>query len=113
MRSTVDRIRSAGRGARRAADRADELWEQLAASVRAIPEREYERRRRAGRLRGHSTDSTHPPTRLRRERLLTVEPARAGGPACAGRERRIAAELADVCAEVARRIVRDGFDTTA
>lgn len=113
MRSTVNRIRSAGRGTRRAADRADELWQQLAASVRAIPEHEYERRRRAGRLRGHSIDSTHPPTHLRRERLLTVEPARAGVLAYAGRERRIAAERADVRAEVARRIIRDGFDTTA
>ncbi|MGW6292713.1 hypothetical protein [Streptomyces sp. NPDC055058] len=83
MRSTVNRIRSAGRGTRR-----------------------------AGRLRGHSIDSSHPPTHLRRERLLTVEPARAGVPAHAGRERRIAAELADVRTEVARRIIRDGFDTT-
>lgn len=45
------------------------LWERLADDMDSIPESEYERRRRCGALRGHSVDSTHPPTHLRRARL--------------------------------------------
>ncbi|MGW5640695.1 M48 family metalloprotease [Streptomyces sp. NPDC003832] len=52
------------KGARRpAADAAEALWHRLAADMASIPEREYERRRRAGALRGHSVDATHPPPR--------------------------------------------------
>jgi hypothetical protein len=36
----------------------------------SIPAHEYERLRRVGARRGHSVDSTHPPTHLRRTCLL-------------------------------------------
>lgn len=66
--------RSGGRaapGRRRAAGEAESgLWERLAAHMESIPESEYERQRRLSALRGHSVDSTHPPTHLRRARLL-------------------------------------------
>ncbi|MFC5767424.1 M48 family metallopeptidase [Actinacidiphila bryophytorum] len=46
------------------------LWAQLADHARDIPAHERERLRRVAELRGHSTDSTHPPTHLRRTLLL-------------------------------------------
>ncbi|MFD6321808.1 hypothetical protein ACFWOL_02815 [Streptomyces sp. NPDC058442] len=61
-------------------------------------------------MRGRSVDSTHPPTHLRRERLLTGAPVPAAVVADEDRERRIAAELADARSTVARAIIRDGFD---
>ncbi|MFJ4776924.1 M48 family metallopeptidase [Streptomyces sp. NPDC088762] len=95
----------AGREARESAGH--ELWERLAERFGAVPEREYERLRRAAARRGHSVDATHPPTHLRR-RL-----AAAGGPhparvKCAGpREAAVAAELAPARAAVARRVISD------
>ncbi|MFE5332036.1 M48 family metallopeptidase [Embleya sp. NPDC056575] len=49
------------------------LWANLAAHVRGIPEREYERLRRVSALRGHRVDATHPPTHLRRQRVRNDE----------------------------------------
>ncbi|MER6672773.1 M48 family metalloprotease [Streptomyces sp. NPDC000983] len=98
------------KGARRpAADAAEALWHRLAADMASIPEHEYERRRRAGALRGHSVDATHPPTHLRRASLLTAAPAPAAVVMDSGREQRIAAELADARGRVTQRILRHGF----
>ncbi|MFF9624356.1 M48 family metalloprotease [Streptomyces griseosporeus] len=97
------------RAAQRAEGRAEELWDRLAAHMASVPGHEYERLRRVGARRGHSVDSTHPPTHLRRACLLTGPPLPAAVPADADRERRIAGELAAARAEVARNIVRDGY----
>ncbi|MFE7662384.1 M48 family metallopeptidase [Streptomyces celluloflavus] len=70
------------------------LWERLAAHMDSIPEGEHERQRRLGALRGHSVDSTHPPTHLRRASLLAGAPVPAAVHAEAGRQAAIAAELA-------------------
>ncbi|MGJ3561443.1 hypothetical protein ACR6C2_37085 [Streptomyces sp. INA 01156] len=110
LRIAANRRRAARRGTRQAEAVGDGLWEQLAAHVAAIPEYEYERQRRVGVLRGHSVDSTHPPTHLRRECLLTGTPVPAAVVADDDREHRIAAELADARSTVARAIIRDGFD---
>lgn len=98
------------RGAGRSEDRAAGLWERLAAHVESIPGHEHERRRRAGALRGHAVDSTHPPTHLRRACLLLAAPVPAAVTADQDREHRIAAELADARGSLARRIVRHGYD---
>lgn len=92
-----------------AGDRADGLWERLVADTESIPEGEYERQRRVGALRGHSVDSTHPPTHLRRARLLSATPVPAAVAMTDGRARAIAAELAATRRTVARHIVRHGF----
>ncbi|MEV7072819.1 hypothetical protein ACIQJT_29140 [Streptomyces sp. NPDC091972] len=76
----------------------------------SIPESEYERQRRAGALRGHSVDASHPPTHLRRRLLLEGPPVPASVTADPGRSERIAAELADVRRALAREVVRDGYD---
>ncbi|GLW47050.1 hypothetical protein Stsp02_27120 [Streptomyces sp. NBRC 14336] len=86
------------------------LWERLAEAMASIPEHEYERQRRAGARRGHSVDTTHPPTHLRRSCLLTAEPVAAAVPADPERDRRIAAELADGRRRVTRQILRHEFD---
>ncbi|MFB7324635.1 hypothetical protein [Streptomyces sp. NPDC056190] len=98
------------RNARKADAGTDELWKRLAAHMVSVPEYEYERQRRVGARRGHSVDSTHPPTRLRRTCLLTGAPMPAAVVTDGERENRIAAELADARSKVARRIVREGFD---
>ncbi|MFB7462114.1 M48 family metallopeptidase [Streptomyces sp. NPDC056224] len=97
-----------GRGGREDRDKAEQgLWERLAAHVGAVPEREYERLRRVAARRGHSVDSTHPPTHLRRRC------AAAGGPypaqvVCDGsREDAVGAELAPARAALARQVIRD------
>ncbi|MFE0702644.1 M48 family metallopeptidase [Streptomyces sp. NPDC058872] len=85
---------------------AEELWERLAARAASIPEHEHERLRRVAELRGHQVDSTHPPTHLRRRRLihgmpseplLVLDPVRVAA---------IDAELADARRSVARELVR-------
>ncbi|WP_371662191.1 M48 family metallopeptidase [Streptomyces sp. NBC_00280] len=88
----------------------DGLWEELAAHIASIPEFEYERQRRVGALRGHSVDATHPPTHLRRRRLLDV--GSVPGVVAVDEERSagIAAELAGARGTVAREVVRDGVD---
>ncbi|MEV5107581.1 hypothetical protein ACFQ7G_19640 [Streptomyces massasporeus] len=98
-----------GHGAALRAEHAEHLWDRLAAHMESVPGHEYERLRRVGARRGHSVDSTHPPTHLRRACLLTGPPLPAAVPTDADRERRIASELAAARAEVARRIVRDGY----
>ncbi|KOY50156.1 M48 family metallopeptidase [Streptomyces sp. XY332] len=96
---------SAGREARDAAERG--LWERLATRMAAVPEHEYERLRRVAARRGHSVDSTHPPTHLRRRC------AAAGGPYTAqvthdeDRAAAVAQELAPARAALARRVIRD------
>jgi len=50
------------------------LFERLATSAVAVPERERERRRRAARLEGARLDVTHPPT-AHRVRMLEERPA--------------------------------------
>ncbi|MGI5359421.1 M48 family metallopeptidase [Streptomyces sp. CA-252508] len=90
-------------------DRADGLWERLAAETESIPEDEYERQRRVGALRGHSVDSTHPPTHLRRACLLLGDARAAAVTMTDDRAGAIAAELAGPRRVVARHIVRQGF----
>jgi len=77
--------------------------------MNSIPEFEYERQRRVGALCGHSVDATHPPTHLRRRRLLDAAPVSALVAADEERSARIAAELACARGTVAREVVRDGF----
>ncbi|MGI5335943.1 M48 family metalloprotease [Streptomyces sp. CA-181903] len=97
-----------GRGGHEAREQAERmLWEGLAAHVGAVPEREVERLRRAGSRRGHSVDSTHPPTHLRRRCLLAGRPQPATIAYGDARLATIAAELAAAEALLARRVVRD------
>ncbi|MEU5717970.1 M48 family metallopeptidase [Streptomyces sp. NPDC020403] len=109
LRREANAPRSARRGTGRPEERAERLWDALAADAGSIPEHEYERRRRAGALRGHRVDSTHPPTHLRRERLLSATPVPAAVVVDEERERRITGELADARSRLARQILRDGF----
>ncbi|WP_329343369.1 M48 family metalloprotease [Streptomyces sp. NBC_00663] len=83
------------------------LWERLAAHIASVPEREFERLRRAGALRGHSVDSTHPPTHLRRRLVVEGEdlPARVRVDDLTAAA--IAAELADPRNRLARTVIRD------
>ncbi|MFF7972911.1 hypothetical protein [Streptomyces sp. NPDC007905] len=120
QREVNDAARSGARTGSRAGDRANGLWERLTAHMESIPEREHERPRRAGALRGHNIDETHPPARLRRDCLLVGAPrpvtvaGRAGAPRPAtvtgdeDRARGVAAEPTEARREVARRILRDG-----
>ncbi|MGW6353953.1 M48 family metalloprotease [Streptomyces sp. NPDC055092] len=85
---------------------ARDLWDRLAAHVESIPENEYERRRRAAALHGHSVDTTHPPTHLRRACLLAAPPVPAAVTADAEAVAAITAELADARLELARHVVR-------
>ncbi|MFE5211097.1 hypothetical protein [Streptomyces sp. NPDC056600] len=65
----------------RAADtarRAEGLWERLAEEIASVPDHEIERLRRARARQGHTVDSTHPPTHLRR-RCLALGPAESPG----------------------------------
>ncbi|MER7685283.1 M48 family metallopeptidase [Streptomyces sp. NPDC097610] len=82
-----------------------DLWDQLAAHVDSIPEHEYERQRRAGVLRGHSVDSTHPPTHLRRACLLARPAVAAAVVADDERRHAIDAELASSRARLARQVL--------
>ncbi|MDX2543996.1 M48 family metalloprotease [Streptomyces sp. WI04-05B] len=107
LRREVNGRRMRG-GARARGAESDGLWEELAAHMDSIPEFEYERQRRVGALRGHSVDSTHPPTHLRRRRLLEVGPVAGVVTADEERSARIAGELAGARGTVAREVVRDG-----
>ncbi|MFC8428825.1 M48 family metallopeptidase [Streptomyces sp. NPDC057253] len=100
------RLRGSGRVGQQSADG---LWEALAAHLDSVPESEFERQRRVGALRGHSVDATHPPTHLRRRLLLSGTPVSAAVTADTDRTERIAGELADVRAKLAREVVRDGY----
>ncbi|MER5750403.1 M48 family metalloprotease [Streptomyces sp. NPDC002088] len=111
LRREVNNARVGGpRAARKTEDPADGLWERLTAHMASIPDHERERQRRAGALRGHSVDTTHPPTHLRRACLLVGPPVPAAVGIDDDRERRITAELTDARGKVARRILRDGFE---
>lgn len=97
-----------GRGGREARDRAEQgLWERVAAFAGAVPEREYERLRRAAARRGHSVDSTHPPTHLRRSCAAAGGPHPAGVVHDTARAAAVSAELAPARAVLARRVIRD------
>ncbi|MFJ8014459.1 M48 family metalloprotease [Streptomyces sp. NPDC096339] len=97
-----------GRGGREARDQAERgLWERLAAQFAAVPEHEYERLRRVAVLRGHSVDSTHPPTHLRRRHAAAVGPYPAQVAYAGAREAAVAAELAPSRAVLARRVILD------
>ncbi|MFF9060943.1 M48 family metallopeptidase [Streptomyces sp. NPDC014882] len=109
LRREVSRQARGGRGGRDADDRARGLWDRLAADMASVPESEYERLRRVGVRRGHSVDSTHPPTHLRRACLLATANTAPAVVVGADRARRIGAELADARLRVAREILRDGF----
>ncbi|NEB81303.1 M48 family metalloprotease [Streptomyces sp. SID14478] len=87
---------------------ADGLWERLAVHVRSVPEGEYERLRRVGARRGHSVDSTHPPTHLRRDVLTGHPPGDAAVRVDPVREAAVAAELGPGRARLARELLRDG-----
>ncbi|MGW0970890.1 M48 family metallopeptidase [Streptomyces sp. NPDC002516] len=97
------------RGREQSAAPTDGLWERLAADLASVPEHERDRQRRAGVLRGHSVDETHPPTHLRHACLLIGEPAPPAVPTDTEREDRIAGELAAARTKVARQIIRDGY----
>jgi Zn-dependent protease with chaperone function len=107
LRREINARRIGGPVGRTASNAGEGLWDELAARVGEIPEYEHERRRRVGARRGHSVDSTHPPTHLRRQHLLLAAPVGASVTADADRERRIADELADSGARVAREVIRD------
>ncbi|MER5859181.1 M48 family metallopeptidase [Streptomyces sp900105245] len=89
--------------------RANGLWEHLVADLDSVPELERERLRRAGALRGHSVDDTHPPTHLRQQCLRVGEPVPATVTCDQETTGAIAAELAEARRKVARRILRDGL----
>ncbi|MEU1078569.1 MULTISPECIES: M48 family metalloprotease [unclassified Streptomyces] len=93
-------------GAREAAERG--LWDRLAERIAAVPEHEYERLRRAGALRGHAVDSTHPPTHLRRRRLVEAPvPHPAAVRPAVDCTAAVDAELAGARSRVARKVIRD------
>ncbi|MBC7268434.1 MAG: M48 family metalloprotease [Streptomyces sp.] len=110
LRREINTRRMAGRRRPGGAEASAGLWEALTGYADGIPEWEYERRRRVAALRGHSVDSTHPPTHLRRRHLLRT--ARQAGTVVTdgAREDRVAAELAEAKARTARELVRDGLD---
>ncbi|MFD9290166.1 M48 family metallopeptidase [Streptomyces sp. NPDC060030] len=110
MRREANRPRAGRRRPGTATEGADNLWAVLAADVESIPDHEYERRRRVGAARGHCVDSSHPPTHLRRERLLAAAPVPAAVVMSDESERRISGELAGVRRLVAEGILRDGID---
>ncbi|MEU9338686.1 M48 family metallopeptidase [Streptomyces sp. NPDC048290] len=110
LRREISSRRLRGRRAGRDKDLGAGLWEELAARMDEIPGHEYERRRRVGARRGHAVDSTHPPTHLRLQLLRRSTPVPATVLPDADRERRIAVELSEGRAEVARVLVRDGMD---
>lgn len=85
------------------------LWESLAAHVESIPSREYERLRRVSVVRGHSTDTTHPPTHLRRACLQSGGPTGAAVRTDEAREQRIDVELAEPRIALARRVFTHGI----
>ncbi|SEC17706.1 hypothetical protein SAMN05216532_0692 [Streptomyces sp. 2231.1] len=110
-------INAAARGGARSGSRDDArangLWEHLVADLDSVPERERERLRRVGALRGHSVDDTHPPTHLRQQCLLVGEPVPATVTCDEETTRAIAAELAEARRKVARQVLRDGVARSA
>jgi Zn-dependent protease with chaperone function len=72
-----------GRAARAASNERVDAFDELAATISRVPERERERRRRIARLEEARLDATHPPTAKRIE-LLARRPAHAGRVAATG-----------------------------
>lgn len=108
MRREVVAARTRAGGRTRREIQAEGLWERVAAEVRAVPEREYERLRRVAERRGHCVDATHPPTHLRIRNLTRGElrpPALALDP---DRAAALDAELAAPARKVAALLLRDG-----
>ncbi|WP_330261091.1 M48 family metallopeptidase [Streptomyces sp. NBC_00539] len=95
----------AGRAAQEAAER--ELWERIAAHASTIPGHEHDRLLRIAARRGHSVDSTHPPTHLRRQCLALGAPRPALVDHDEERAAAVAAELDRHRATVARQVIRD------
>ncbi|MEU9193257.1 M48 family metalloprotease [Streptomyces hundungensis] len=86
---------------------ADGLWERIAERAATVSEREYERLRRVSVLRGHSVDSTHPPTHLRRHLMEVGEPAAPTVVVDPETAAAIATELAPARIALARQVIRD------
>ncbi|GAA0603390.1 M48 family metallopeptidase [Streptomyces crystallinus] len=104
--SVAAQTKSRASGARDEAERG--LWDRLAERIGTVPEREYERLRRASALRGHAVDSTHPPTHLRRRRLAEATvPHPAAVRPTDDRTAAVESELAGARSRVARRVIRD------
>ncbi|MCX4553934.1 M48 family metallopeptidase [Streptomyces sp. NBC_01387] len=101
--SVAARSRSRGRDARTVGP---ELWERVVDHTASVPEHERERLRRVSVRRGHSVNSTHPPTHLRRQLLAESEPCAAEVVADSATVEAVAAELAGARAVVARAVVR-------
>ncbi|WP_299527642.1 M48 family metallopeptidase [uncultured Streptomyces sp.] len=106
LRREVNAVRTKGSRAAGRDTNADELWEGLAAHMASVPDRERERLRRVGALRGHSVDSSHPPTHLRRACLLAVPPTGAVLNPTDERLAAVSTELSTARATVTRMIVR-------
>ncbi|MEU8503411.1 M48 family metallopeptidase [Streptomyces brevispora] len=101
-------LRSHRAGGRAAGEADSGLWDRLAAHAESIPASEYERQRRRSALRGHSVDSTHPPTHLRRARLLAGAALPATVTVDSARSAALRAELSGARDRVARRIMNGG-----
>ncbi len=99
-------VRTKARGTDPQAVRAG-LWDLLAEHARSVPEVERERLRRAGALRDHSIDSTHPPTHLRRSLIAGQPPVAAAVALDAAASDAIDAELAPTAQGLARTTLRD------
>ncbi|MFE9407748.1 hypothetical protein ACFYN0_02955 [Streptomyces sp. NPDC006704] len=84
---------------------ADDLWERIAERAATVPEREYERLRRLAAPRGHSVDSTHPPTHPRRHLITAGSPQTAAVVVDAQRSAAIATELAPPRTTAARAVL--------
>ncbi|MFF1452199.1 M48 family metallopeptidase [Streptomyces sp. NPDC058274] len=96
-----------GIGGRSRSDAGQGLWERLADHVGSVPEREYERLRRASTARGHSVDTTHPPTHARRQCVSEGKHQPALVRFDDNTPAEIAAELAAPRTRVARQVIRD------
>ncbi|MGY3335287.1 Zn-dependent protease with chaperone function/ribosomal protein L37AE/L43A [Streptomyces filamentosus] len=94
------------RSGSRAENPAEGLWQRLAVQAAGVPATEYERLRRAGELRGHSVDSTHPPTHLRHRLLTSGEEYEPRIALDADRAARVDAELAEARRVIARELLR-------
>ncbi|GAA3213238.1 M48 family metallopeptidase [Nonomuraea helvata] len=83
---------------------ASDLWDQLQASVAAVPDEELERRRQAAREEKTRVDDTHPPTYLRMERVRSLPYAE--GEIGSAEVEKVQPELEQAACRVAE-IVRD------
>lgn len=101
-------LRSQRAGDRAAGEAGDGLWDRLAAHMESIPASEHERQRRRSALRGHGVDSTHPPTHLRRARLLAGAALPATVTIDSARGTALRAELSGARDLVARRVMNGG-----